>query len=131
MPLGRAVASSCAVPGIFPPVTIKGRRYMDGGIGSTTNATLAAGFELVLVVALTGGASAPVSAIGDIVRRRFQDEMNTLRSSGSAVEVVRPNEEFVTSIGINLMDFTRRREAAEIGLRQGRQASDRLRSFWG
>jgi predicted acylesterase/phospholipase RssA len=25
-----AVAASCAVPGIWPPVTIAGRRYMDG-----------------------------------------------------------------------------------------------------
>jgi len=36
--LARAVASSCAVPGIFPPVTIDGHRYMDGGMRSLTNA---------------------------------------------------------------------------------------------
>ncbi len=29
VPLVRAVASSCAVPGIFPPVSINGRRYID------------------------------------------------------------------------------------------------------
>ena len=28
-----AVAASCAVPGAWPPVTIAGRRYMDGGVG--------------------------------------------------------------------------------------------------
>src|SRR5690606_31297296 len=28
----RAVASSCSVPGVYPPVTIDGRRYIDGGM---------------------------------------------------------------------------------------------------
>jgi NTE family protein len=28
-----AVAASCAVPGVWPPVTIRGRRYVDGGYG--------------------------------------------------------------------------------------------------
>ena len=27
-----AVCASCAVPGVFPPVTINGRRWMDGGV---------------------------------------------------------------------------------------------------
>jgi len=33
-----AVAASCAVPGVYPPVTIDGKRYMDGGVRTTTNA---------------------------------------------------------------------------------------------
>lgn len=36
-----AVAASCAVPGIWPAVTIDGARYMDGGIRSSNNADLA------------------------------------------------------------------------------------------
>ena len=32
-----AVAASCAVPGAWPPVTIAGRRYMDGGVASSVN----------------------------------------------------------------------------------------------
>ena len=38
-----AVAASCAVPGIWPPVTIGGRRYIDGGVRSSDNADLARG----------------------------------------------------------------------------------------
>ncbi|MET0132050.1 MAG: patatin-like phospholipase family protein, partial [Kibdelosporangium sp.] len=37
-----AVAASCAVPGVYPPVTIDGRRYMDGGMRTSTNADLIA-----------------------------------------------------------------------------------------
>src|SRR5256885_8255756 len=38
-----AVAASCAVPGVWPPVTINGRRYIDGGVRSPTNADLEIG----------------------------------------------------------------------------------------
>ncbi|MGH9095989.1 MAG: patatin-like phospholipase family protein, partial [Acidimicrobiales bacterium] len=38
-----AVAASCAVPGVWPPVSIGGRRYIDGGVRSVTNADLASG----------------------------------------------------------------------------------------
>ena len=46
-----AVAASCAVPGVWPPVTINGRRYIDGGMRSAVNADLAAGYERVVVLA--------------------------------------------------------------------------------
>src|SRR6266849_6351118 len=45
-----AVAASCAVPGIWPPVTIARRRYMDGGVRSATNADLARGSDRVLIL---------------------------------------------------------------------------------
>ncbi|HEY8602233.1 MAG TPA: patatin-like phospholipase family protein, partial [Thermomicrobiales bacterium] len=51
VPLLLAVASSCAVPMIYPPITIDGRRYIDGGIRSGTNADLAADYPLVIVIA--------------------------------------------------------------------------------
>jgi NTE family protein len=130
VPLRLAVASSCAVPGVMPPVTINGRRYMDGGVGSATNATIACGYDRVLIFALTGGSSARSSAIADIARRRFDAELDALGESGAAVDVVRPNDEFVQKVGVNLMDFTRRIGAADIGLRQGAAEAERVRAFW-
>nr|WP_237419494.1 patatin-like phospholipase family protein [Kitasatospora sp. SID7827] len=41
-PLPRAVAASTAFPGVCPPITVNGRRYMDGSLRSATNAALAA-----------------------------------------------------------------------------------------
>src|SRR2546422_9108981 len=49
--LVRAAAASSAVPGMFPPVTIAGHRYMDGAMRSPTSADLATGSELVIIVA--------------------------------------------------------------------------------
>jgi len=51
VPLVAAVAASCAVPCIFPPVPVNGSRYMDGGVRSRTNADLAAGYDRVYVLA--------------------------------------------------------------------------------
>ena len=50
VPLLHAVASSCAVPVLFPPVTIKGRSYMDGGILSHLNATAAPPTDVLVVL---------------------------------------------------------------------------------
>jgi NTE family protein len=49
-----AVAASCAVPGIWPPVAIDGRRYMDGGVRSSDNADLADGAARIVVVSPFG-----------------------------------------------------------------------------
>ena len=38
--LGDALAASWAVPGWFPPVTVAGRRYLDGGTISSVSADL-------------------------------------------------------------------------------------------
>jgi NTE family protein len=45
-----AVAASCAVPGVWPPVTIGDRRYIDGGMRSGSNADLAVDCHDVLVL---------------------------------------------------------------------------------
>jgi NTE family protein len=126
--LARAVASSCAVPGIYPPVSFAGHSYIDGGMRSATNADLAKGFDAVLVVAVT--LRATPSFIADLFRKRFEDELQTLRESGSRVEVVVPDEASCAAFGTNLMDASRRQESAQAGLAQGRAEAARLADFW-
>ena len=50
--LADAVAASCAIPGIYHPQTIGGRRYVDGGIYSTSNLDLLRNEQLDLVICL-------------------------------------------------------------------------------
>jgi NTE family protein len=45
-PLPTAIASSCALPGVSSPITVNGRRYMDGGIGSGTDADVITGADV-------------------------------------------------------------------------------------
>jgi predicted acylesterase/phospholipase RssA len=71
VPISRAVAASSAIPGFFEPYTIDGRDYVDGGVGFSGHADLAAeaGADVVLVIhplvpSLTDGASQSVRARG-------------------------------------------------------------------
>lgn len=131
VPIALAVASSCAVPGIAPPVTINGRRYMDGGMGSMTNAELARGYDKVLVVSVTAVRPRPGrEEIVARVRARFENELQALRDGGASVETIMPDDESLAAFGPNLMDGTRREEVAQAGLRQGRAEAARLRGFW-
>jgi NTE family protein len=122
--LSRAIASSCAVPGIFPPITIGERRYMDGGIRSATNADLATGFERVLIVAVAAGAMAGPAL------ERVEAEAATLRAGGAEVRVIAPDDSAAATFGVNLMDGSRRGEVADAGARQGEAEAERLRAFW-
>jgi len=130
VPLDRAVASSCTVPGVYPPVTINGRRYVDGGVRSATNADLARGYDAVLIVSVTMPGIDAMPAIAEAVQRQLDGEVAALRQSGSRVEVIIPDEASSQSFGLNLMDFSRREPVVEAGARQGLGEAERLREFW-
>ena len=122
----RAVASSCSVPGVYPPVTLNGRRYMDGGMRSATNADLAVGHELVIVIQVRIAAMA-----GAAYAQRFQDEIDALTGRGAKVVVMAPDEASQAAMGVNLMDFRKRADAARAGLAQGRADAADLMAIWG
>lgn len=126
--LARAVASSCSVPGIFPPITIRGRRYIDGGMRSATNADVAKGYDRVLVVAVTVRVTDP--AMAERFRKPLEKELQILRESNARVELIMPDAASLDAFGMNLMDRSRRPAAAKAGLSQGRADAARLRSFW-
>ncbi len=130
----RAVASSCAVPGIFPPVTIGGCRWMDGGVRDMVNADVAAGHQTVLAVSCTvlelpEGLSVPVM---NTVWAATRAQLAGLSAAGSKVEVILPGAEMleVSEWGLNLMDFSRGAAAYEAGVRQGEEEAARLAGFW-
>lgn len=129
--LDRAVASSCAVPGLFAPVTINGRRYIDGGFRSGTNADLAHGHDRVLIVSLLGAVAA---ASGQDTRLapagQLDSEVAALTESGSAVQVIAADEASAQAMGVNLMDRAAIPAAVDEGIRQGESEARRLRDLW-
>jgi len=127
--LGRAVASSCSVPGIFPPISIRGHRYMDGGMRSATNADMAKGYDVVFVLALTVGAAA-ASPMAEIFRGRLEAELDVVRQGGNRVELILPDAASLEAFGLNLMDYRRRPAAAKAGLEQGRAQAGKLQPLW-
>lgn len=126
--LTRAVASSCSVPGVYPPITIKGRRYIDGGMRSAVNADMAKGHDLVVVVAIRVAIGAHEAA--ERARKALDAEIKVLLDSGSRVELLTPDDASVAAFGPNLMDMRRRPQAAQAGVNQGRAVADALRPVW-
>jgi NTE family protein len=101
--LHAAVASSCAVPGMFPPVRVGRRSFMDGGVRSGTSADVVLDQEpdLSLIIAPICTATA---IIGAAAERSLDDEVAQLRAAGSQVVTVLPGEAEVEAFGGNLMD---------------------------
>lgn len=129
-----AIASSCAVPGVFPPVTIDGDRWMDGGGRDLLNADVATGHDIVLAVScimleLPEGLSLPPF---DAVLAATRSQLDRLRAGGSSVEVVVPGPAMleISGWGANLMDFDRAADAYHAGLEQGRSEAARITAHW-
>jgi NTE family protein len=116
-----AVAASCAVPGVWPPVTINGHRYIDGGVRSGTNADLAAGCDRVLVVT-------PSQAAAPQPWGNLDDEIDQL--SPADVQVVYANDASVAAFGTNPLSPSTRGPAAREGREIGRAEADAVGSFW-
>jgi NTE family protein len=120
VPLVDAVAASCAVPGIWPPVTIGDSRYVDGGMRSPENADLAVGHDVVLVFQ-----AMRVPEMDDL-----DAQVETLRRQGSTVLVITADERSVDAIGTNPLDPTTREAAARAGRLQGIDAAATVARTW-
>jgi NTE family protein len=122
-----AVQASCAIPGVFIPVSTGGRTYVDGGTWSPTNMDAAdvprGGHALCLnpTGSLRPAVGALVGAIGAVSRGAAATESLVLRGRGANVTTVNPDAASVAAMGINLMDHTRQREVIDAGLAQGRR----------
>jgi NTE family protein len=116
-----AVAASCAVPGVWPPVSIGDRRYIDGGMRSTSNLDLAAGCDPVVVIGptLVSVLASPDVTLGeDIVR------------GTSTVVSVTANEDSLEAIGMNPLDPATARPAALAGRAQAAAHVDEVKAVW-
>jgi NTE family protein len=127
VPIHLAIASSCAVPGLFPPVTIRGKRYTDGGVRSGTSADLAAGYDFVLIVAPIGAGR---DGIDPLLGRTTRAEAEVLRSAGSRVELVFPDAASLEATGVNRMDSSRRPQCIEAGMNQGKALASAIKNVW-
>jgi NTE family protein len=109
-----AVAASCAVPGIWPPVTIGDRRYVDGGVRSSDNADLAAGSGRIVVISPLGYDSPIPSPMP------LRSVVGQLRADGAVVTVIVPDQASAAAMGANPLDPDTRAPAAHAGRAQGR-----------
>ncbi len=118
-PLSLAVQASCSIPAWYSPVTINGRRYVDGGAWSATSVDLLADMELdeVFVIApmVSFHLDRPDRLLARLERtwrvqvtKRCLSEVAKVRAAGADVTVLGPGAEDLTLIGGNMMDFDKR-----------------------
>jgi NTE family protein len=121
VPLPVAVAASCAVPMVWPPISINGRRFIDGGVRSAANADLASGCDRVVVLA----------PIAYALRRtqRIEAQLATLGPNVQSV-VISPDAQSRNAIGSNSLDPARRAVSAKAGRLQASDVAGAVAAVW-
>jgi NTE family protein len=119
VPLLQAVAASCAVPGVYPPVTIDGRRYVDGGMRSAANADLAEGCDRVVVLAPIPRGIGPLASVDAQVTGMV-----------ARVAVISPDEASRRAIGRNVLDPAARAGSARAGRAQAADVAAQVSEAW-
>lgn len=120
-----AVAASCAVPGVWPPVTIGDRRYMDGGVGSTVNLAVADDCDEVVAL-IPQGLSSP-SPFGP----GAAEEVAARNASGINAFGIFADDASLAAFGANPLDPACRAPSAHAGRQQGRLVAAQVGDFLG
>lgn len=115
-----AVAASCAVPGAWPPVTIGGRRYMDGGVGSTINLRFVDDCDAAVVL-VPSGRNSPSPFGGGAAEE--------IASHGDRVLGVFADDDALAAFGANPLDPACRVPSAQAGRTQGRRVAAEVAAF--
>lgn len=115
-----AVAASCAVPGAWPPVTIDGRRYMDGGVGSSVNMMLADDCDAAVVL-VPSGRSVPAPFGVSVVEE--------IDGFAGATLAIFADDDALAAFGSNPLDPACRVPSAQAGRAQGRRVAAEIAAF--
>lgn len=119
-----AVTASCAVPGVWPPVTIDGNRYTDGGVRSSDNADLANGYARIVVVS-------PMGARPDqMLAYPLHEQIALLESAGAATYVVEPDAASRSAMGVNPLLPETRGPSANAGRKQAKAIATDVARLW-
>jgi len=128
-----AVAASCAVPGVWPPMTAAKRRYIDGGVASVVHVARADddGFEIqgaadrVLVVApLDPPAGGPFRSVTQEIEQRQQSHPDT-----DALAIL-ADETSLAAFGTNVLDPSTMPASARAGRAHGQAWADEVARRW-
>jgi NTE family protein len=114
VPLGLAVAASCAVPGYYRPVPFDGHSYIDGGVCSPSNLDVVRHRRLDLVICinptsaadgvrLTGVSQRAMLLLRDASGRILRREAAAVNAVGTEVVLIEPEADEIELMGLNLM----------------------------
>jgi NTE family protein len=136
--VGEAVLASCSIPGWFAPQVIGGRRYVDGGVASSTSLGLLArpgapDVDEVYVLAPMashaydrplGPVAGAERAVRCLLTHWLDAEVRAVRARGVRVTVLTPGPADLVAMGGNLMNPRRRERVLDTALRTSGAALD-------
>ena len=93
--------------------------YMDGAVGTATNADVASGAERVVIVT-PNPAEATGNALFSIWQEALEEEIEALERAGSEVLLVQAGPDDQAAMGLEFMSGDRSREAFAAGQSRGR-----------
>ncbi len=120
VPLEQAIAATCALPGVFPPVLIEGRPHFDGALRSLVNLDLAVGASSVVAVAPFTASARP--------HRRPHEQAKLL--AGSRVTLLQPDRAARRVMGLDPVRTTRSDAVLAAGREFGRRHAEAVREVW-
>ena len=119
--LDAAVASSCAVPGVFPPVGFRGHHYID---------VPRRPFGDDLIESKSLDAIVFVGLILPILANNNEQKTELEKAAGGRLRVTAiTGGPLVAGISQNLLDHSARVRAVQVGLEDGRQAAATVRAL--
>jgi NTE family protein len=127
VPLARAIAASRAVPMLRSPVSVGGRPFIDGALGSATNAdalTVAASLTIVVAPLPTDPAE---SGPERLWLAALRDEVAALGRPGQHVVVVHASPEERAAMGLDPMSGATAPLAVAAGRDRGRAVAAQIR----
>jgi NTE family protein len=130
VPLLQAVAASCSIPMLFPTITIKGRRYMDGGILSHLNAMAAPPTDVLVVLSChpLGSQGVGVDSALSVSDATASAELAQLRETRRLI-AVEPDFSDIEAPA-NMMDPNLTFQALQIGKRQAQREAEAIQAAW-
>ena len=126
--VAQAVAAFSAVPQFFPPVRIRGRRYMDGGTRSVHERRPRG---RVRPRAAVHRPPRPAGRDGAALRAALDAEIEGLRAGGATVVEVSPDDASLDALGdLEALDPDRLGPSARAGRAQGAAEAARVAEAW-
>ena len=112
---------------MFPPITLAGSRYTDGGLWSSSN------LDVVLDADVDAAIFVGPLRVGDpSAVRALEHESGLLASTGCGLEGIVPGEALTIEIGAqNLMNHAFRNRGVDLGIEDGTAAAARVRAIVG
>jgi len=127
--LAKAVRASCSIPGIFHPVELGGRLYVDGGVTNNlpVDVARAKGADIVIAVSISKNIqNHQISTLVDVILQSIAimgRELVLYKSRGYDV-LIEPN---VGDVG--LTDFTQKKRLMEAGMQATKQALPKIKKL--